>query len=141
MNEVDVLLNALQSPIAVVRDAAIRGLSVMSSCFPSYEENYDDALRINKRIWIACYDTDPSNRDLAQQLWGQANLSFPTTLCKELLSDIEHPVECIQIAAAESLGSLLISQRELVKELLKDLLKLYNERLQVSFICPIFFYY
>lgn len=62
IDEIDVLLEALQSQIEVVRDAALRGLSLMISSIPSFEENYDDALRISKRVWIAKYDISAENR-------------------------------------------------------------------------------
>lgn len=68
MNEIGVLLNALESPVSVVRDAALRGLFGMSSSFPTYEQSYDDALRINKRIWVACYDVNEDNRFLLSLL-------------------------------------------------------------------------
>lgn len=132
MSEIDVLLEALQSPIVVVRDAALRGLSVMTSCFPTYTEDYNNALRINRRIWIACFDTNDENRELAKTLWKQANLDFPADLCGELLGDVEHPVECIQAAAAQALASLLEDNKEEVQNVLKQLLKLYHDRLAVS---------
>lgn len=132
MSEIDVLLEALQSATVVVRDAALRGLSVMTSCFPSYTEDYNNALRINKRIWIACFDTNEENRQLALALWKKANLDFPAKLCGELMSDVEHPVECIQVAAAQALASLLENNRGEVQSMLKKLLKLYNDRLAVS---------
>lgn len=134
MNEIDVLLEALQRPIVVVRDTALRGLSVMTSCFPSYTEDYNSALRINKRIWIACFDTNDENRELAQSLWKKANLDFPAELCRELLTDVEHPVECIQAAASQALASLLENNRGEVENVLKSLLQLYNDRLAVCIL-------
>lgn len=62
IDEINVLLEALQSPIEVVRDAALRGLTLMISSIPSFEKNYDDALRISKRIWIAKFDVSTENR-------------------------------------------------------------------------------
>lgn len=132
INEIDVLLDALQNPIVVVRDAALRGLSVMTSSFPNYNDEYNDALRINKRIWIACFDTNEENRELAQMLWKNAALDFPTDLCKELLSDVEHPVECIQAAASQALAALLENNRGQVQTVLDSLLQLYSDRLAVS---------
>lgn len=60
--EIDVLLEALQNPIDVVRDAALRGLSLMITSMPSFETSYDVALRISKRVWIAKFDVSPENR-------------------------------------------------------------------------------
>lgn len=61
-DEIDVLLTALQSPIAVVRDAALRGLTIIVSSLPSYDNNYDYALKVNKRIWIERFDENEENR-------------------------------------------------------------------------------
>lgn len=62
LDEIDILLGALQNPTEVVRDAALRSLSFMISSIPSYEENYTEALKISKRIWIAKYDVSEENR-------------------------------------------------------------------------------
>lgn len=134
MSEIDVLLEALQNPIVVVRDAALRGLSIMTSSFPRYTEDYNNALRINKRIWIACFDTNEENRELALALWKNADLEFPAELCSELLSDVEHPVECIQAAASQALASLLEKNRSEVQPVLDSLLQLYSDRLAVSVV-------
>lgn len=61
-DEIDVLLTALQSPITVVRDAALRGLTIIASSLPSYDNNYDYALKVNKRIWVARFDENEENR-------------------------------------------------------------------------------
>lgn len=62
IDEIDALLEALQSSTEVVRDAALRSLSLMISSIPSFDENYNDALRISKRIWIAKFDVSGENR-------------------------------------------------------------------------------
>lgn len=60
IEEINVLLDALQSPIEVVRDAALRGLSRMISEEPRF--NDEDTLRISKRVWIAKFDVSFENR-------------------------------------------------------------------------------
>lgn len=61
-NEIDVLLTALQSPSSVLRDAALRGLIIVNQSLPTYETDYDYAIRLNKRIWIAKFDENEENR-------------------------------------------------------------------------------
>lgn len=73
-------------------------------------------------------------RKLADKLWENANLDFPFALADELLDNVEHPVECIQSATAEALASLLQNNSELVKPILDSLIKLYKDRLVVSFL-------
>lgn len=129
--EIDVLLTALQSPTVVVRDAALRGLAIVVSVLPNYDTDYEYAMKISKRVWIAKFDENEENRTLADKLWETANLSFPASFSGELLSDIEHPVECVQAAASQAMANLLESDPEQVEGTFKQLLELYNNRLQV----------
>lgn len=71
-------------------------------------------------------------RILASQLWEQANMDFPAILSEQLLTDIEHPVECIQSSAAKALGALLENDRNQIEPLLKLLIQLYKDRLKVT---------
>lgn len=70
-------------------------------------------------------------RILASQLWEQVNMDFPAVLSEQLLTDIEHPVECIQSSAAKALGALLENDRNQIEHLLKLLMQLYKDRLKV----------
>lgn len=58
-------------------------------------------------------------------------MEFPATLSTELMGDIEHPVECVQTAAAKALAALLETDLEQVHPTIKSLLKLYSDRLKV----------
>lgn len=129
-SEIDVLLAALQSPIVVVRDAALRSLTIIVSSLNEIHDN-DYKSKINKRIWIIKFDENEENRLLAEKLWNLANLQFPASRCCELLSDIEHPVECVQLAASHALACLLKQNAEQVESILKKLLQLYKDRLQM----------
>lgn len=62
LEEIDVLLTAIQSAIVVVRDAALRALIIIVSSLPSFESDYEYALKLNKRIWIAKFDNNDENR-------------------------------------------------------------------------------
>lgn len=129
--EIDVLLGALQSPATVVRDAALRGLNIDILSLPNFETNYEYALNVYKRIWIARFDENEENRSLAQQLWEKANMEFPVMLSDILLDDIEHPVESVQSAAAKSLAALLETDQSQVEDTLKHLIQLYKDRLKM----------
>jgi HEAT repeat protein len=131
INEIEVLLGGLQNPAVVVRDAALRSLTIVVSSLPSYETDYDYAKEVSKRIWIAKFDENEDNRVLADRLWELAQLDFPVYLSEELMSDIEHPVECVQSAASRALAALLENNKEQVQETLDKLLKLYSARLQM----------
>ena len=62
--EVDVLLGALQNPAVVVRDAALRSLTITVSSLPTYQNDYEYAMKISKRIWIAKVDENEDNRSV-----------------------------------------------------------------------------
>lgn len=132
LDEVDVLLTALQSSISVARDAALRALIIVAGCLPRFEMDYKYALKLNKRIWIARFDDVDENRKLAKELWVAAKMEFPAKLTTELMPDIEHPVECVQTAAAKALAALLETDRAQVEPTIKTLLQLYSDRLKVS---------
>lgn len=68
---------------------------------------------------------------MANQLWEDAKLVFPPTLCGTLTYDVEHPVECVQAATAEALAALLQENRKEVKPTMQKLLKIYKEKLVV----------
>ncbi|XP_049938173.1 eIF-2-alpha kinase activator GCN1 [Schistocerca serialis cubense] len=129
--EIDSLLSALQNPSEVVRDAALRALAAMVQALPSFKEDYDQALRLIKRIWVARFDVCPENRALADKLWDISQMRFPTALYEELLTDIIHPVEEIQRAAAEALAALLREEMGLVEPVLEKLLAIYHEKLAI----------
>nr|CAI5870225.1 unnamed protein product [Callosobruchus analis] len=128
---IDVLLSALQSPSSVVRDAALRGLTIDIAALPTLETDYDYAMKVYKRVWIARFDENEENRELANQLWEEANMTFPASLSTELMGDIEHPVESVQMAAAKALAALLETDKEQVDSTLKHLIQLYRNRLKM----------
>ncbi|KAL3270236.1 hypothetical protein HHI36_009292 [Cryptolaemus montrouzieri] len=131
MVEIDVLLDSLQEPQSVVRDSALRALTIIVDCLPTFEKDYEYALKLNKRIWIAKFDVMKENRDLAEELWKLANMDFPTDLCHELLVDIENYVEPVQTSSAKALATLLELNRKQLQPTLDALLKLYEDRLQM----------
>ncbi|KAK5645448.1 hypothetical protein RI129_006748 [Pyrocoelia pectoralis] len=100
LQELDVLLTALQNPKDVVRDSSLRALSYMI-------------------------------QELADNLWEDAKMSFPSLLSEELMSDIEHPVECVQSSAAKALAALIKDDENQVQPIVETLLLLYKDTLKV----------
>ncbi|XP_012272971.1 eIF-2-alpha kinase activator GCN1 [Orussus abietinus] len=129
-DEIDSLTGALQNSLPAVRDAALRGLTVIHSAFPSEKEDYDQLLRLTRRIWIAKFDVCEENKEMAQKLWDSAGLvANAEILCDELINDIAHPVEPIQQAAACALAQLLTEDPKLMPSILDRLLQLYTDKL------------
>ncbi|PSN31349.1 eIF-2-alpha kinase activator GCN1, partial [Blattella germanica] len=130
-DEIDSLLSALQNPSAVVRDAALRGLIAMIGAFPTLKEDYEQAIRLIRRIWVARFDVCEENKELAGKLWEVADMQLPTALCEELLNDVIHPVDEIQQAGAQALAALLKEETHLIDHVLEKLLAIYHDKLAI----------
>ncbi|XP_045475078.1 eIF-2-alpha kinase activator GCN1 [Harmonia axyridis] len=129
--EIDVLLEALQRPEPVVRDAALRALTILIDCLPTFESDSSYALKLNKRVWIAKFDEMKENCVLADELWNLGEMNFPTELSDELLVDVELSVQPVQAAAAKALAALLEMNRRQVQQTLTALLKMYQDKLEM----------
>lgn len=128
--DIDSLIGALQNSLATVRDAALRGLTVIRQAFPSQKEDQDQFSRLTRRVWIARYDVNDENKILANELWNAADFSAQAeVLCDELIQDIAHPVEQVQQAAAHALAQSLANVPHLTPNVLDNLLQLYQEKL------------
>ena len=135
-DEIDSLLGALQNDVTAVRDAALRALTIVKSAFPKEQENYEQFLRLTRRIWVAKFDTSDEMKILAHELWEAAGLeAHPEILCEELIEDVAHPVEAVQQAAAFALAQLLENDKDadfeaqLMPTIIDNLLALYNDKL------------
>nr|BAN20950.1 translational activator gcn1 [Riptortus pedestris] len=129
--EIDTLLTALQQSSSHVRDAALRALLAITQVFPKPKQNAEQAFRLTKRIWVAKFDVVTENRDVADKVWANANLSHDTKgLSEGLLDDVVHPVAEIQQAAASALAALLQtgSSQTTVDVVLQLLLNIYNDK-------------
>ncbi|XP_046621828.1 eIF-2-alpha kinase activator GCN1 isoform X1 [Neodiprion virginianus] len=130
LGEIESLTGALQNPLPVVRDAALRGLTVVRQAFPSEKEDYLQALRLTRRIWVAKFDVTEENRALAEELWNSAGLVADCeALSEALMDDVAHPVEAVQQAAAGALAQLLTIEQRLMPPILERLLELYQDKL------------
>ncbi|XP_048479691.1 eIF-2-alpha kinase activator GCN1 [Plutella xylostella] len=141
MQEAQCLLAALQNPLEVVRDAALRGLLELRGALPALLEDPDHALDLTKRLMVATFDfgddNKPSeNRVLAEQLWSslpQEQLhqwSSSPALVPALVAQAQHPAEHVQRAAAAALAALVEGRGEGGAEhVLHCLLALYRDKL------------
>ncbi|GAB1860935.1 Translational activator GCN1 [Camponotus japonicus] len=128
--DIDSLIGALQNSLSTVRDAALRGLTVIRQAFPSQKEDRDQLDRLTRRVWIARFDVNDENKILASELWNAADFTaHAEVLCEELIQDIAHPVEPVQQAAAHALAESLASVPHLTPSVLDNLLQLYQEKL------------
>ncbi|XP_053625141.1 stalled ribosome sensor GCN1 isoform X2 [Plodia interpunctella] len=113
--DVGCLLAGLQSPLEVVRDAALRALLCISDRLPPLLENPDHALDLTKRLLIATFDVSEDNKKLAEELWSRLPTAQQraqwTTLQPQMLAEVRHPSEPVQRASARALASLVRDAR------------------------------
>ncbi|KAM3961855.1 lethal (3) 80Fj [Aphomia sociella] len=132
--DVGCLLAGLQSPLQVVRDAALRALLCVVECLPSLLEDPEHAMNLTKRLLVATFDISEDNKKLAEELWSQLPLaqqwSREEDLLELLLSEVQHPAEPIQRAAAAALAHLLEQHHPAaVDSVLQRLQDTYTEKL------------
>lgn len=128
--DVECLLTALQSNLDVIRDVALRSLTIMMKVVLEYQSDYDYNLYLIRRLWIAKHDISEENKQLACIIWEQGQFEVPIVLCDELLKDVVHQELCIQKASAASIVSILNDDPTLIESVLEQLLETYNDKLQ-----------
>ncbi|KAI5634478.1 HEAT repeats domain-containing protein [Phthorimaea operculella] len=111
LDDVTCLLAGLQSPMEVVRDAALRALLRVTKGLEKLLENPDHALTLTKRLLVATFDVSEDNKKLAEEVWNAlplaAQWSREAELVHMLLEEVQHPAEPIQRAAADALAHLI----------------------------------
>lgn len=134
LDDVSCLLAGLQSPLEVVRDAALRALLRVLHVLPALLEDPHYALELTKRLLVATFDVADDNKKLAEELWSQLPLaqqwSREPELVELLLEEVQHPAEPVQRAAAAALAHLV--QRAppgAAEHVLQRLQDIYTERL------------
>lgn len=127
--EIECLLAAVQHNLEVVRDVSLRGMTAMMKVLPRIEDDFEFGLRLTRRLWVARFDVEDENRDIADALWTEGKFEVPLVMTDELLKDIIHPEPCIQKSGAASLVAVLKEDPTAVKSVLDQLLEIYNEKL------------
>lgn len=125
---ISIFLEVLQYNSDPVRNVALQALKIMVESIKSHLQ-VDGSLRqqITARFWIAKFDSAEENRDLANDIWNNVDLSSPKF--DYVIYDITHPELCIQKSASESLMPLIAGNEDLIKCAIKTLFTIYNEML------------
>lgn len=127
--EIEFIMNMLQSDMEIIRDAAVRSLIKIVDSLPSINDDYELGLLIVRRIFIAKHDVSIDIQDLGETLWENGGFEIPVVLGDELIQDIIHPESCIQKAAACALVTVIKEDPSIAKNILEQLLELYRDRL------------
>jgi hypothetical protein len=129
--ELNCLLDNLESSVDSVRDACLHSLSVL---LPVLTRNRVKTFlaHLNHRLWVAKFDVVPEIREKGEQLWAAAQLQPVKNMFELVLQDVTHMVEPIRAAGAESLASALQLNAAEVDPTAKRLIKLYGDRLDLT---------
>lgn len=129
--DVECLLNALQNSFDVVRDVALRSLTIMVAILVEFDADYEFNLYLIRRLWVANHDVSEEIKQLACVLWEQSKFDVPIVMCDELLKDVIHPELCIQKASALAIVSILKEDPSLVEGVLDQLLEIYADKIKM----------
>uniref|UniRef100_A0A8C6GXV6 Stalled ribosome sensor GCN1 n=1 Tax=Mus spicilegus TaxID=10103 RepID=A0A8C6GXV6_MUSSI len=127
--EVDVLLAALQSPCASVRETALRGLMELRLVLPSPDTDEKSGLSLLRRLWVIKFDKEDEIRKLAERLWSTMGLDLQSDLCSLLIDDVIYHEAAVRQAGAEALSQAVARYQRQAAEVMGRLMEIYQEKL------------
>ncbi|XP_077016110.1 stalled ribosome sensor GCN1 [Tamandua tetradactyla] len=127
--EVDVLLCALQSPCASVRDTALRGLMELHLVLPAPDTDEKNGLNLLRRLWVVRFDKEEEIQKLAERLWSSMGLDLQPDLCSLLIDDVIYHEVAVRQAAAEALSQAVACYQRQAAEVMGRLMEIYQEKL------------
>ncbi|XP_030044919.1 eIF-2-alpha kinase activator GCN1, partial [Microcaecilia unicolor] len=127
--EIDVLLQALQSPCSNVRDASLRGLMELQMVLPTPDSDEKNGLSLLHRLWVVKFDVEEEIKIQAERLWESMALDLQPELCSMLLKDITYHEEAVRQAAAKGLSIAVMQYRDQAADIMSKLIEIYQEKL------------
>ncbi|XP_035113700.2 stalled ribosome sensor GCN1 isoform X2 [Callithrix jacchus] len=127
--EVDVLLCALQSPCASVRETALRGLMELHMVLPAPDTDEKNGLNLLRRLWVVKFDKEEEIRKLAERLWSVMGLDLQPDLCSLLIDDVIYHEAAVRQAGAEALSQAVARYQLQAAEVMGRLMEIYQEKL------------
>ncbi|KAI6049711.1 GCN1 [Marmota monax] len=127
--EVDVLLCALQSPCASVRETALRGLMELHMVLPAPDTDEKNGLNLLRRLWVVKFDKEEEIRKLAERLWSTMGLDLQPDLCSLLIDDVIYHEAAVRQAGAEALSQAVARYQRQAAEVMGRLMEIYQEKL------------
>ncbi|XP_046839578.1 eIF-2-alpha kinase activator GCN1-like isoform X2 [Xenia sp. Carnegie-2017] len=131
LEEIEVLLTCLQSPISILRYNAVQCLKTLNLILTPMEPDCQQVFPLVQRVWVAKFDGDHSTAKLADRLWTEMRYYVQERLCHNLVSDIISDVDDIQQSASNALSAALEYHPNITDEILHLLIKVYNENLEI----------
>uniref|UniRef100_G1SPJ5 Stalled ribosome sensor GCN1 n=2 Tax=Oryctolagus cuniculus TaxID=9986 RepID=G1SPJ5_RABIT len=130
--EVDVLLSALQSPCASVRETSLRGLMELHMVLPTPDTDEKNGLNLLRRLWVVKFDKEEEIRKLAERLWSTMGLDLQPDLCSLLIDDVIYHEAAVRQAGADALSQAVAHYQRQAAEVMGRLMEIYQEKLYVS---------
>ncbi|PNJ82434.1 GCN1 isoform 1 [Pongo abelii] len=127
--EVDVLLCALQSPCASVRETVLRGLMELHMVLPAPDTDEKNGLNLLRRLWVVKFDKEEEIRKLAERLWSMMGLDLQPDLCSLLIDDVIYHEAAVRQAGAEALSEAVARYQRQAAEVMGRLMEIYQEKL------------
>uniref|UniRef100_A0A2K6V2W8 Stalled ribosome sensor GCN1 n=1 Tax=Saimiri boliviensis boliviensis TaxID=39432 RepID=A0A2K6V2W8_SAIBB len=127
--EVEVLLRALQSPCASVRETALRGLMELHMVLPAPDTDEKNGLNLLRRLWVVKFDKEEEIRKLAERLWSVMGLDLQPDLCSLLIDDVIYHEAAVRQAGAEALSQAVARYQLQAAEVMGRLMEIYQEKL------------
>uniref|UniRef100_A0A2I2Y8C3 Stalled ribosome sensor GCN1 n=1 Tax=Gorilla gorilla gorilla TaxID=9595 RepID=A0A2I2Y8C3_GORGO len=127
--EVDVLLCALQSPCASVRETVLRGLMELHMVLPAPDTDEKHGLNLLRRLWVVKFDKEEEIRKLAERLWSMMGLDLQPDLCSLLIDDVIYHEAAVRQAGAEALSQAVARYQRQAAEVMGRLMEIYQEKL------------
>ncbi|XP_026540403.1 eIF-2-alpha kinase activator GCN1 [Notechis scutatus] len=127
--EINVLLQALQSPCMNVRDAALRGLLELQMVLPTPDSDEKNGMNLLRRLWVVKFDREEEIRMLAERLWVSMALELQPDICSILIQDVIHHEQAVRQAGAEALSKGVEQYRSQTKDVMAKLMEIYQEKL------------
>ncbi|RHY34936.1 hypothetical protein DYB32_000549 [Aphanomyces invadans] len=69
-------------------------------------------------IFMACFDKDDDNREVAKQIWAALSLELTDDITEPLRNLLSHPTACIRESAGAALANGLKQHRDLIRSVL-----------------------
>ncbi|KAL7986757.1 hypothetical protein Chor_013040 [Crotalus horridus] len=139
--EINVLLQALQSPCMNVRDAALRGLMELQMVLPTPDSDERNGMNLLRRLWVGraralqpftpeiFLEGDDPPIYLSPRLWTSMALELQSDICSILINDVIHHEQAVRQAGAEALSKGVEQYRSQTRDVMAKLMEIYQEKL------------
>eukprot|EP00079_Xenopus_tropicalis_P029628 XP_012825198.1 PREDICTED: eIF-2-alpha kinase activator GCN1 [Xenopus tropicalis] len=127
--EIDVLLQALQSSCSSVRDAVLMGLMELKMVLPTPDTDETNGLNLLHRLWVVKFDVEAEIKEQAAKFWETLGLELQPELCSLLIKDVIYHEEAVRQAGADALSHAVGEYQHQATPVMNKLIEIYHEKL------------